>query len=163
MAATEFTYDGRDLVRSMTDPEGNVRTFDYDLAGNRIREGDPRGDWADTLMEYDGANRLISVSYATGSEEEPGDRAITQREHDGAGNVIRTIDPRGDEFAVSIDYNFRGQPLRITSPGGSEESPIELVELYRYDLVGNLIESTDPRGDEYTTVTEFMPLVSLCL
>ena len=82
--------------------------------GNRVREGDPRGEWADTLMAYDGANRLISVSYATGSEESPGERAVTRMQHDAAGNVTKTIDPRGEAFAVNIDYNFRGQPLRIT-------------------------------------------------
>ncbi|TWU32833.1 dockerin type I domain-containing protein [Novipirellula artificiosorum] len=147
----ERVYDGRSMVRSETNAEGDTTTYEYDFAGNRIAIGDPRGDWADTTMEYDGANRMIATHYATGSAADPGQLVTTRMEYDGIGNVTRVIDPRGDDFATETVFDHRGLPIEVRYSAGREENPTIEVDRFEYDLAGNLVRSIDPRGDDYAT------------
>ncbi len=151
VSVIERHFDGRGLVRSEKNAEGNVTTYEYDLAGNRIRVGDPRGDWADIQYTYDGANRLIEISQPTGTSGNAGTRAITRFVHDGVGNVIKKIDPRGEAFATLTTYDFRRKPVEVQLPSGSEVNPIYESDRFAYDLRGNLIRKEDPRGPEYAT------------
>jgi len=84
--STQYTYDARDNLRSVTDPNSlvTVYTYDglnnltvlsspdtgnstylYDTAGNRIQKTDARG--VVSTYAYDALNRIIGVSYPTAS------------------------------------------------------------------------------------------------
>ncbi len=84
--ATQYAYDARDNLRSVTDPDGLVTnyTYDglnnlsalqspdtgtssytYDAAGNRTGQTDARG--VTSTYTYDALNRLTGISYSTTS------------------------------------------------------------------------------------------------
>lgn len=85
-STVEYTYDTRDNVRTITDPDGLVTTytfdsldnqtllsspdtghtaFAYDRAGNRISQTDNRG--VVSAYVYDALNRLVQISYPASS------------------------------------------------------------------------------------------------
>ncbi len=145
------TFDGRSLLRSETNAENNTATYGYDLSGNRTLIGDPRGSWANSFYEYDGAGRLIQVDRPSGTEAEPGPMLTYKMSYDGVGNVIMSADPRGDAFATLTTYDHRGKPLTVKTAAGDSDSPVLETDSYTYDIVGNLIRQVDPRGESYAT------------
>ena len=151
---TERVFDARSRLRQEVDAEGNIRTYEYDIAGNQVKVGDPRGAWADTTMKYDGANRMIEVSSATGTEQSPGPRAVTRLVYDGVGNIVQKIDPRGETFSTTTIYNHQNKPLEVSMPARNEQVVARELDRYTYDLVGNMIGYEDPRGPAYATQYE---------
>jgi YD repeat-containing protein len=78
---TSYAYDTQARLTSMTDPDGRVTTYGYDPAGNPVTKADPGGtcpSWPITypptlstsarctVMGYDAADRLTSVTYSDG-------------------------------------------------------------------------------------------------
>jgi len=85
-AATQYTYDARDNLRTVTDPDGLITTYTYDglnnltqlqspdtgattygydAAGNRTSQIDARS--VTTSYQYDALNRLTKITYPTSS------------------------------------------------------------------------------------------------
>ncbi|WP_228644956.1 DNRLRE domain-containing protein [Microtetraspora sp. AC03309] len=54
---TTYEYDRNGQMTKMTDANGNVRTFTYDLLGRRTQSHDP--DAGDSQQAYDAASRLL--------------------------------------------------------------------------------------------------------
>ena len=67
-----YGYDSQARVSTFTDGLGNVTTYSYDGAGNRLTQQDPGGNCSAvpatgcTTMTYDGDNELKTVSYSDG-------------------------------------------------------------------------------------------------
>lgn len=85
-ARTQYAYDARDNLRSVSDPDGLITTYTfdglnnltrlqssdtgttaygYDAAGNRTSQTDARGVM--TSYQYDALNRLTKITYPTSS------------------------------------------------------------------------------------------------
>ena len=139
-AVTLYSYDGGKNLRTVTDPEGHVTTYNYDLlnrrtnqidalsnvttwtfdaVGNRLTE--TRADNSVTTYQYDQMNRLTNSIDAKG--------AHTQMTYDIAGNLSTLIDARGNTYIYSHDELNRRESL---------EYPDSSVEYWNYDKVSNL-------------------------
>ena len=117
---TEYGYDvaSRLVYRTPAAVLGEL-TYDYDLAGRRIRVG---GSLADTLLPaavstatYDAAGRQLTF----------GD---TQTTFDANGNATLIIGPAGN---ISLTWDGRGRLTAVASPG--------VLATYTYDGVGRRI------------------------
>lgn len=126
----------------------------YDLAGNRTKLLDPRGSWADIDYIYDGANRLVQIDQPTGTEDSSGSVATNKMFYDGAGFLIKQVDPRGEAYATTYERDFRGREIARHVAGGTANSIQTLTWTTRYDAVGNIIEEVDARGSQYKTSYE---------
>ncbi|MCB1099682.1 MAG: hypothetical protein KDN22_29190, partial [Verrucomicrobiae bacterium] len=148
-----YEYNGFGLVSQLEDAEGNVRFFGYDEVGNMTSASDGRApsDFYTSHVAYDSLNRKVAVTNPTGTPEDQGSDVTTRYEYDGVGNVVREIDPRGEQYASTYRYNAAGQLAEIRRVGGTVATPVDLVETFEYDLVGNLVRQTDARGEFYET------------
>ncbi|WP_186376321.1 RHS repeat-associated core domain-containing protein, partial [Hyella patelloides] len=121
---TSYTYTAAGLMDTMTDPEGRVTDYEYDLFG-----------------------RLISTTYALGTADE----ATVTYEYDAAGNQTAITDENGNR--TEFEYDALNRIIKITEAdpdgAGALESPITTFD---YDAAGNLISTTDSRNKttEYT-------------
>jgi len=139
--STQYAYDARDNLRSVTDPDGLVTgyTYDglnnltqlqspdtgtsgytYDAAGNRITQTDARGLTA--TYTYDALNRLTGIAYPTSSL-----------------NVTYSYDQ-----AATGCFNS-GRLTQLTDSSGST--------VYCYDRRGNVLSKQQTVGAVVSTVT----------
>jgi YD repeat-containing protein len=107
---TEFTYTSRGKVASRTVSDGASRettNFDYDLAGQLIRQTSPDGSWA--TFGYDQAHRLTSVNDNLGNNitytlDLTGNR-ISEQVKNPTGGLVRQV--------VRV-FNTLGQMTKVT-------------------------------------------------
>ncbi|MFT3856662.1 MAG: Ig-like domain-containing protein [Aquabacterium sp.] len=145
---TTFTYDHLNRRLSVTgpDPDGSgtqsapVATFTYDKVGNLLSKKDARGNTES--YTYDKLNRQ--------TETEDADHHKTKAVYDKVGNLIERTDKRGNTTTFSYDKLNRRVSMTEPDPDGAGSSAATAqqppVTLYSYDLVGNLLSVTDPRG-----------------
>ncbi|EBF5187279.1 hypothetical protein FH022_15120 [Listeria monocytogenes] len=131
--AKSYTYDGIGRILSETDSYG-TKSYSYDVNGNKISEINELGER--TQFAYDTANRLTKTIFADGS--------TTQNVYDSAGHLITTIDQLGYETQYEYDP-ILNQKTKETAPNGA-------VTSYRYDTLGNLLETTFPDGSTESNV-----------
>jgi YD repeat-containing protein len=129
-----FAYDSRGNLVSWTDPEGNVRRYEYDPVLNKpVRAVDALGHA--TCFAYDGQGRLISTTDALGRVE--------SRQYDGFGNLVRKTFPDGT--AEESDYDANGvNAVKTRNRRGFEWA-------FDYDSRGNCVRVTDPLGGHRQT------------
>ncbi len=135
-AVLTFAYDAVRRVVSSTDALGNVTSFTYDGAGNRLTKQDPGGNCAATpktgctTVTYDAANQLKTITYSDGLT--PNVTGIT---YDGDGQRTGMTDgtgasawvwdslhrlssyTNGNGAQVQYVYNLRNLPTTVTYPG----------------------------------------------
>ncbi len=123
---TTYTYTSHGLVDTMTNPLGRVTDYDYDALGRLIKETFAKGTPDEAFREYE----YDAVGNRTAVIDENGHR--TQYEYDALNRLIRITeaDPDGDASSGG-----GGGPL--TSP----------VTEFDYDANGNLVQTTDARGN----------------
>lgn len=121
-----WTYEGRGLVESMTDPRGGTWRYAYDAAGNRTSVKDPLG--RETASTFDAAGRVLSTT-------EPGG-LVTTYAYDARGRL--TSVNRGGEVA-GYSYTAHGLLATATMPNGYQVS-------YGYDHAQRLVSAQDNRG-----------------
>lgn len=130
-----LTYDLRGRLQSTTGPEGTT-TYTFDDAGLLSSLTKPNG--VTVTYHYDNAHRLIETTDELGNK-----RTFTR---DGLGNITTEslIDPAGQlQWTEQREFNEIGW---LT---GIEDAYSNQTQL-AYDVVANLVEKTDPQGDQYT-------------
>lgn len=162
-ATTGYTYDTRDNLRQVTDPDGlntnytydglnNLTALDspdtghtgytYDAAGNRISQTDNRG--VTSTYTYDPLNRLISIGYPTTSLNV----TYAYDQPDGVtgcsgsfpiGRLTKMTDASG---STTYCYDRRGNVLKKTQVTNG----VSLVTQYTYTVADRLTTITYPSG-----------------
>jgi YD repeat-containing protein len=132
----------------------------YDLAGNVIANVVAPFDAVTlkpienkkrvTRMEPDAIGRVTKIIQPHPTLKNK-DGAITRNEHDLNGNIIKMIDPLGNETNYCYD-NLNRKIFEINAEGGETK--------YTYDSVGRMKTLTDPVGNTMSWSYNFLGLVS---
>ncbi|MFG1956574.1 RHS repeat-associated core domain-containing protein [Nonomuraea sp. NPDC049028] len=164
---TEYAYNKVNQPNKTTVENGDqdlVSTTTYDERGLAVASTDPRGNAtganaADftTTMRYDALGRLIEASgpqvkvekAGTSSDAHPtahyGYNAFGAKTHetDAEGRTVTSVFDKAGRLTSKSAPSY-------TPPGGSAVTP---TTAHTYDLAGQLITTTDPRG--YVTTFEY--------
>lgn len=168
--ATTYVYDfvDRCISQQQVYPDGSKRahTATYDTLDHKISEVDLMGH--ETRYTYDEMGRIVQVQLPE-SEDALGllTSMITRKEYDIAGNVVASIDGKGNRTEMS--YTICGKVAEIRYPDGSTERSVfnrdgtvahatalnGLDTWYAYDALGNVIrkESREPSGAVVSVTT----------
>ena len=167
---TKWTYDLAGQLKSMTYAFGTADAatinYNYDLAGRKISEQDPRG--FTTLSGYDLAGRMTSLTDGVGNLTQYGVDPKGQRTSmtDAKGRITNYVyDQRGrltkttfvDGKFITKVYDGLGKPLNVTDEENNSTgyqydlaNQLKIVTdalsqqtRYDYDLSGNKIAQTD--------------------
>ena len=177
-AVTTFDYDAVSRITTQVGPlrdrsgERVTATFEYDDADRLLRSVDAIG--AATRYEYDEAGNIETEIYEAHTTQgfQTAERMV-QHEYDANNRIIATIDAL--DRRTTYTYDAIGQIVASTLPlhnGASNSSLNSFVydgigrlrestdglsqtTKFGYDGVGNQTSVTDPRGDFYTTVSEY--------
>jgi RHS repeat-associated protein len=157
--ATSFAYFGpgskAGMLSSVTDPLGNVTSYDYDAVGHRMSSVDPLGNSlggvpADhrTDFVYDNEDRLRFVKLP--APVAGGSQLLTETRYDEVGNPTVRIDANGQVTSYAYDerdalYQVKESPSAWTDPA-SPPSGVITTE-YLYDALGYLSRATRAKGD----------------
>ena len=129
---------GVDRMTSLTDPNGNITSYRYDLAGRLVQETDPLGNA--TRYDYDQSGNVIArtggkgdtVRYAydalnrlTGKLYPDGSRSDFR--YDAVGSLVSA-----SNLHVSYDFSY-DKNRRVVRVNSSQGFSLE----YRYDALGN--------------------------
>ncbi|MBI2889717.1 MAG: hypothetical protein HYY13_02925 [Nitrospirae bacterium] len=123
--STTYTYDPRfNQVTSVTDPNGNTTTFEYDEWGNLTKTTDALGQATAIAYYPNGLQSLIAD--ASG--------AVTRFLYDPSGNLASITDPLGHSTTLTNDAS--GNVIRQTDANG-------IATEYRYDVMNRLVKVVD--------------------
>ena len=124
VCAREYAYD--DIGRMTQQTQGEkVYTYEYDLAGNLIKETDPLG--SSMVYSYDRDGLLTQITYPLGTAE--------SYSYDGRGNITQLKARNG--AVTTACYDGDGNAISVTDP-------LEAKNEYVYDLTGNLTQVKTP-------------------
>jgi RHS repeat-associated protein len=151
LGATSTTvFDGNDRITALVDKMGNRFELGRDADGNLTRLVDRTG--GATTMTYDPLSRMTGFALPSGRRTTYGidakGRITTTRDeaglietvaYDAEDRAIRASD--GLDRAFLFEYNRRGLPSKMTTPGGETIS-------WTYDAFGNIVTTVDPLGRE---------------
>ncbi|WP_395684150.1 RHS repeat-associated core domain-containing protein [Dokdonella sp.] len=177
-ATTGYTYDTRDNLRQVTDPDGlntnytydglnNLTALDspdtghtgytYDAAGNRISQTDNRG--VTSTYTYDRLNRLTAIGYPTTSLNVTYayDQADGTTGCSGSfplGRLTRMTDSSG---STTYCYDRRGNVLKKTQVANG----VSLVTQYTYTVADRLATVTYPSGGVATYTRDALGRVNV--
>jgi len=128
-----FTREGKSA--GTVDASGYAVEMEYDsVAGDRERPPTTiRTPAFEQYIEYDAKNRPVKMEYR--GDGVP--NRLTEIEYDSFGNVIRLLDPVGDEY--QFNYDSMGRPRLFRNPDGN----LTHVE---YDQFGSMTRINNPRG-----------------
>ncbi|MCB2173528.1 hypothetical protein KQH65_12385 [archaeon] len=175
---TEYTYDERGNLLTITKPVGAVVSFIYDEFGNVIRRTDAMGGVEE--FSYDALNRMTVFKDARGHEFEYGYDAAgnvisitnplgytVQREFDGVGNLTAVVNENNKRTEFSYDQHNRitlitdalGKTISfVYDAEGNLVQRVDQnsnVQEMSYDIEGNLTSVTDPENNTTTFVYTF--------
>ncbi len=150
--ATAFGYDDIGNATSVTDPNENTTSFDFDNERRMIQQTDPSPFGFVTNWNYDENGWRIALEKQTGDEANP--FQTWQWIYQENGSVKSTIDPANN--ATTFEYNTNNWLTKRTDAENR-------VWSYSYDELGRISTVTDPllQISETRTYTENGLLASL--
>ena len=152
---TSFAYDPNfDFIKTATDAQGNVTTYDYDIKGNLIKLTDALGNFLTNVYDTSGqlTNSTNSKDYTSSfTYDTYGDLATTTDalnhtttfSYDILGNRTQIKDAQNN--ITQYTYDNLNQLTQIKYPDNSTVS-------YAYDAVGNKISATDNASNTTTYI-----------
>jgi RHS repeat-associated protein len=143
-----FEYDANNKVKTITDTNGKVWSYERNGAGLVTKSTDPQGNTM--LYEYDAHNNIISNTNALGQKvffeydsndnlikATDADGQVTAYEYNANNQIIKITNTLGNE--VTYSYNGKGQVEKVTLPNGATTT-------YAYNALGNVETITDALG-----------------
>ncbi len=147
---TTYTYDKNGNIKTVTDPENVVATYEYDNMNRQISVSQPGLDEFGTdvvitnTTTYNWEGKLLTQTDANGN--------ITSNEYDSKGRLTKSIDAKGGVSAYS--YDRAGRKVIEISPLNYDAQKIleqqNRVE-YVYDTMGRLKAKKDIYYDTKTS------------
>jgi len=149
------TYDEFRRVLTTTDPLNRTTQYEYDTIewqNKLLKIILPSGKV--TEIDYDVEWQKIQECVGAGIVDE----ACTFYEYDQAGNLVTTVDPRGNSWVN--EYDSRNRKKSANDPLGNKtqwtynkagnitmvERPNSGTTVYQYDKMNRLVKTTDPKG-----------------
>lgn len=147
---TTYTYDGLDNLTALASPDTGNTSYTPDLAGNRVAQTDARGKTS--TYTYDALNRLTGMSYPTSglnvTDAYDQSNAVTGCPTSyPIGRLTQMTDASG---TTSYCYDRRGNLLRKIQSFKSAT----LTTRYSYTLADRLASITYPGGSITTYVRD---------
>ena len=149
------TYDELGKLSTIIDALGNVTRYEYDDNRNLVMQEDTNGNRV--TYEFDANDRLTDTSRIIDANTS----RHTQNIYDAAGNLLETIDPKGQHTA----FGYNALNLLATKTYSNHVDPIfpHILRIeYDYDLNDNTIEvrevkrisnTGEPAQDEMVEIT----------
>lgn len=138
---TTYTFDDINMVRTITDPDSNVTTYDYNAPqqGTWLTDIDyPNG--ATTEMDYDTSGRITAVETRKAGGALIIDQAVTWKDTGNKDRAVRQkIAEQGGVTAYTYDDGNRLKTSIMTLTGGAPGASYS----YNWDSVGNMTSSTE--------------------
>jgi RHS repeat-associated protein len=133
---TATQRDANGLPTRITRPNGAVTTMTYDAKGNLLTSTDPLG--ATTTFTYEpNFNQVKTIRDPKGN--------ITTVNYDVKGNPSEIIDALNSR--TQMTYESHGLLASVTSAVGTS---VQTTTSFTYDAKGNLLTTTNPKGDVTT-------------
>jgi len=134
---TNYTYDGLNNLTALSGPDTGASSYTYDAAGNRHTQTDARG--VTTTYAYDALNRLTGMSYPTSGLN------VTytyDQPQTGCYNVGRLTTITDSSGSTGYCYDRRGNVVTKQQTTASVVSTLG----YSYNLADRLSTITYPSG-----------------
>lgn len=142
---------GADKLTSITDANGNITSYLYDLLGRSVKEADPLGN--SIIHAYDARNNPTSKTDANGNtinfSYDANGRLLKKSYPDGTEETF-TYDVKGHlltaankNISYTFSYDAAGRMLSAADSTGK-------VISYEYDLLGNKTKMISPEGKSLT-------------
>ena len=106
--------------------------FEFDAAGNKIKETDAKGNI--TSFTYDNKGNMLTMTDAMNN-------TVTYTYTTGYNKVASFTDEKG--FTITMTYDIKGNLTQLVEPGN-------LIYSATYAANGDIISSTDPKGNVFT-------------
>ncbi|MCR5824059.1 MAG: S8 family serine peptidase [Lachnospiraceae bacterium] len=152
---TTYTYDENNRLKTVTDALSNVASFTYDKNGNNTSVTDALGNT--TTYIYDNRDCLVKTVNAKDDEcmtysYDPAGKLVSKKDAVGV-TTGYTYDRAGNVLSVSVyDNNTSGS---VTKKAKKKGTGSVSTEEYKYDVLGHLIEYTDPLGNRTLYENDF--------
>ncbi len=145
-----FTRDSADRITTITDPNNNVISYEYDFYGDLVGMTNRSGD--KTTFKYNSSHGLIELI-------DPRGVSLTRNEYDEDGRLVAVIDPDGNRTEITTDIASRQQTVtdrlgnsKIIAYDAngyvtSETDALGNTKSYTYDALGRINSETDALGN----------------
>ncbi|MEK7644522.1 MAG: CARDB domain-containing protein [Patescibacteria group bacterium] len=165
-----WSYDGNGSLTAYTDQNGAVTEYQYDAKRRKTRQILPDAGGLHTEISYgyeDGFNRLVQEQIVSGGITKTTGFTIDPAN----GNILEIIDPLGSKeiftydsfgnaltftdknnqlttYAYDVNGNYRAEEK--TTVSGADGLDQVILKKFKYDVYGNVIELTTPRGNIFS-------------
>ncbi|HLL87991.1 MAG TPA: hypothetical protein VK324_01685, partial [Tepidisphaeraceae bacterium] len=137
---TTYAYDAAGNLASVTNPRGHLTTYEYDVRGRRTKQ----------------------VDHDPNTDGNGSDDAVTTYGHDRSGNLLWTLDPRGnaaptDEQALHrVTYGYDAMNRRTLERGAANDNGARPTVQRFFGLAGEQVATVDPLDRAEITVYDGM-------
>ena len=146
---TKYEYDAKGLQYRVTDPNGNITQFEYDLKGQlkkQIVDAKAGGLNLTTLFDYDARGNNVEVTKPNG--------VVTRYKYDQSGRREQEIqDLNGAKNTTRYEYDQNNNVISMLDANGK-------TTRYAYDADNRAVAVIDPAGSVTTTTYDVVGRVS---